>query len=105
MEKVYLETTTVSYLVSNPSRDLITAGHQAVTRQWWEDQRPLFDCFISAVVLDEIQQGDPRMAAKRLESLAGVPLLEINAKIKTRLRAICEHAGWRLPVLCTPKNC
>lgn len=137
---------------SNPSRDLITAGHQAVTRQWWENQRPLFDCFVSAVVLDEIQQGDPRMAAKRLESLAGVPVLEIteatgdlireimasgvlppraardaahvavattggvdylitwncrhiaNAKIETRLRTICENAGWRLPVLCTPEE-
>ena len=27
-----------------------------------------------------------------------------NAKIETRLRAICENAGWRLPVLCTPEE-
>jgi len=44
------------------------------------------------------------MAARRLESLAGVPVLEITAKIETRLRAICGNARWRLPVLCTPEE-
>ncbi len=140
MDKVYLETTVVSYLVSDPSRDLIVAGHQAVTHEWWDSQRPSFDCFISAVVLEEIQQGDSRMAAKRLATIAGLPVLEIaeataelirkitaagifppkatrdiahvavattgcvdylltwncrhiaNAKIESRLRAICETA-------------
>lgn len=152
METVYLETTIISYLVSNPSRDLIVAGHQAVTRQWWDVQRPLFGCFASAVVLEEVQQGDRHMAAKRLEALEGIPVLEIteataelirrivaagvlppratrdaahvaiattggvdylltwncrhiaNAKIETRLRAVCESAGWRMPALCTPEE-
>ena len=27
-----------------------------------------------------------------------------NARIETRLRAICEKAGWRLPALCTPEE-
>ena len=61
MEKVYLETTIVSYLVSDPSRDLIVAAHQALTNRWWVVRRPLFECFTSAVVLDEARQGDPRM--------------------------------------------
>jgi hypothetical protein len=27
-----------------------------------------------------------------------------NAKIETRLRAVCESAGWRMPALCTPET-
>ena len=35
--------------------------------------------------------------ARRLRAIA-------NAKIETRLRAICEKEGWRLPALCTPEE-
>lgn len=34
--KVYLETTIASYLTSRPSRDLIVAAHQQITREWWD---------------------------------------------------------------------
>ena len=34
MEKVYLETSFVSYLVARRSRDLIIAGRQQVTLDW-----------------------------------------------------------------------
>ncbi len=34
--KVYLETTFVSYLTAWPSRDLVIAAHQQITRDWWE---------------------------------------------------------------------
>jgi hypothetical protein len=33
---VYLETSVISYLTSRMSRDLVVAGHQQVTRTWWE---------------------------------------------------------------------
>ena len=35
MPKVYLETTIVSYLVASPTTDVIQAGHQEATRNWW----------------------------------------------------------------------
>jgi hypothetical protein len=38
-EKVYLETTVISYLAGRPSRDLVVAAHQEVTHQWWEGKR------------------------------------------------------------------
>ena len=32
METIYIETTIVSYLVANPSRDLILSAHQKITQ-------------------------------------------------------------------------
>jgi hypothetical protein len=75
METVYIETSVVSYLVSRPSRDLIVAGHQQLTREWWENRRAKFVCFISDVVLDEVRDGDAEPAALRLQALEGFPRL------------------------------
>jgi hypothetical protein len=39
LETVYLESTIISYLVSKPSRDLVVAAHQRITREWWARRR------------------------------------------------------------------
>jgi len=41
---VYLETTFISYLVARPSRDVIVAGHQQTTLDWWANRRSEFEC-------------------------------------------------------------
>jgi hypothetical protein len=46
-QRVYIETTIVSYLTARPSRDLILAAHQEVTRQWWERRRADFELYVS----------------------------------------------------------
>ena len=38
MPSVYLETTIISYLAAWPSRDLIVAGHQQITHDWWKQR-------------------------------------------------------------------
>jgi len=48
METIYIETTVVSYLVANPSRDSILAAHQQLTRQWWQDERQRYQCVTTA---------------------------------------------------------
>lgn len=58
MESVYIETTVVSYLVSRPSRDILVAAHQQTTNEWWHSRRQEFECFISQIVIDEIEAGD-----------------------------------------------
>jgi predicted nucleic acid-binding protein len=78
---VYIETSIISYLTAYPSRDLITAAHQQITHAWWQVRRPVFSLFASQVVLDEAAAGDPGMASKRIELLAGVPLLEITPEV------------------------
>ena len=63
--KLYVETSIVSYLTARPSRELILAAHQQVTREWWET-RSTFELFISQFVVDESAAGDPKAAESRL---------------------------------------
>ncbi len=78
MESVYLETSFISYLVARPSRDIIVAGHQQTTHDWWSNRRMLFDCVVSQVVIDEISLGDPTEVQKRLGVVTGMPSLGFN---------------------------
>lgn len=73
---LYLETTVVSYLTARPSADLVVAGHQLITRRWWEAHRDAFDFYVSEAVIEESAAGDSDAAARRLEALAGIPILE-----------------------------
>ena len=50
--RVYLETTFVSYLTARPTRDLIRAARQEITREWWETRRKDFDLYISQLVVE-----------------------------------------------------
>jgi hypothetical protein len=47
--KTYIETSIVSYLIALPSRDLVIAAHQQITRDWWAD-RAAFDLYVSQFV-------------------------------------------------------
>ena len=73
--RVYIETTVPSYLTAWPSRDLVRAAHQQITREWWA-RRDAFELYSSRLVVQECQAGDPQAAADRLAALAGIPLLE-----------------------------
>lgn len=78
---VYLETSVISYLAARPSRDLIVAANQIATNRWWETERSKFDLFISQAVLDEVQEGDPEAARRRLRLVEGIPLLDLNDEV------------------------
>ena len=79
--KLYLETTIPSYLAGRPGRDLLVAAHQSVTRDWWELRRGHFDLYISELVIQEVRAGDARLANRRLELLANIPILFVNREI------------------------
>jgi predicted nucleic acid-binding protein len=82
VRSVYVETTVISYLTAKPSRDLIVAAHQQVTREWWEKAQGRFDLYISAVVLDEVTQGNPDAAERRRSIVADMKLLEMLAAVE-----------------------
>lgn len=87
---VYLETTIVSYLTARPSRDLVTAGHQQVTREWWED-RFKFDLVISELVLREAGGGDPEFAALRLAAVRDIPVLNLDEEAMALARELVNR--------------
>jgi predicted nucleic acid-binding protein len=77
MKTVYVETSILSYLTARPSRDLLAAAHQQVTREWWDGRRGRFEVFISPLVEQEARRGDPAAAQRRVEALHGLAMLEI----------------------------
>jgi hypothetical protein len=85
--RVYLETTIPSYLTAWPSRDLIRAAHQQITREWWAG-RGAFELYSSRLVVQECQAGDPQAAVDRLAALAGIPLLEQTPEAATLAEAL-----------------
>jgi hypothetical protein len=88
MESVYLETSFISYLVARPSRDVIVAGHQQTTQEWWDKRRSLFECFVSQFVIDEASDGDPSEMQKRLAIIGGLPTIEVTSDAKDLAKAI-----------------
>ena len=76
-QSVYLETFLISYLAARPSRDLIVAGHQQISQEWW-DLRQDWDLSISALVIAEARSGDEEAARRRLGLLEGLPVLHVS---------------------------
>jgi predicted nucleic acid-binding protein len=93
MEIVYLETSFVSLLVGNPSRDLVTAANQQITRDWWRLRRGEFVCVVSSEVLREASQGDPEEARKRLEVLRELTVLRLTPEAENLARALLATGG------------
>jgi predicted nucleic acid-binding protein len=88
MESVYLETSFVSLLVGNPSRDLVTAANQQTTRDWWRLRRHDFLCVASAEVVREASRGDAQEIRKRLEILRDLPMLPVAADTDSLMLAL-----------------
>jgi len=86
--RVYVETSVISYLTSRPSRDLIVAANQQITRDWWENRRVEFELFISQLVVQEASAGDENAAEYRLRAIDEMPLLELDQNALTLAEAL-----------------
>src|SRR5437870_2112771 len=75
-ERVYIETTVVSYLTARPNRDVVIAGHQQITHEWWDTRRESYELCVSQLVLGEAAAGDPQAAQERLAVLQTMTFLE-----------------------------
>ncbi len=76
--KIYLETSIISYLTAQPSRDIVTAARQQITREWWQRRRETFDLYVSEFVIGEARLGDTRAADLRLQALEGIALIQLT---------------------------
>lgn len=81
-ETIYLETTIISYYTSRPSNDIMVLAKQRITEQWWKNNLNKFDVYISEAVFEEISEGDPDAALKRLNVVNTIPSLEITDDVK-----------------------
>jgi hypothetical protein len=90
--KVYIETSIPSYLTAWRSRDIVIAGNQETTKDWWT-RRGDFELFISVFVLDEVSAGDTEAAKLRIQALEGIPEIEITEEVDMIAERLLSHAS------------
>lgn len=89
-QKVYLETTIPSFVTSLPSRDIVIAGKQEVSREWWNNRRELFELYVSPFVIDEAQKGNAEAAAKRMQLIRNIPVIADDDEVKRIAETIIQ---------------
>ena len=78
MKTVYIETSVISYFTSRISRDIVIAGHQASTKDFWKQLNHKFSPVISALVVKEISCGDIDISQARKNSIQGFRVIDIT---------------------------
>jgi hypothetical protein len=79
--RIYIETTIPSYLTARPSRDIVQAARQQLTREWWDAERRNYDLCISQIVSDEAAAGDAAAAQRRMAVIDTLPLLDLTFEV------------------------
>jgi predicted nucleic acid-binding protein len=92
-QKVYIETTIVSYLAARPSKNSIVAGRQALTWEWWKKRRRSFDLVVSELVFQEAADGDSEASIKRLNFLGNIYSLTISDDAVHLAESLTEKGG------------
>ena len=75
---VYIETTIPSYYCDDRA---LLAADIARTREWWDQERGEYECYISAIVLDELIEGNYPTQAACLALVKDLPLLAVNQEV------------------------
>jgi hypothetical protein len=86
--RVYVETSVLGYLTSWPSGDLVVAGRQKITRDWWRYASNVFELVVSELVHREASAGDPQVIRDRLEALKDLPVLAISERAEDFARVL-----------------
>ena len=94
-QRVYLETSIISYLAARPSRDLVTAARQQLTHEWWALRRTAFEVCVSELVIAEAAAGDRDAADRRAQFIRDIALLSITDEAVDLAQKLVEAA--RLP--------
>jgi len=96
--KVYLETSFISYLVAKDSVNIFVLARQRTSRDWWTDNRVQFKLYVSDAVIREASRGNVVYANDRIEFLTGLEILAATeaalglAEELVRGKAIPENA-------------
>ena len=87
---VYIETSVVSYLTARPSRDVVVAAYQEVTREWWRTASGRFKLVASELVVTGSGAGDTDAARARLEVLESVTILNVTQNSEELTRRLLD---------------
>ena len=86
-QKIYIETSVISYLVARPSINVVMAGHQMTTQDMWFTIDN-YDVYISDIVIQEASRGDKKQSSLRLEVIESFKVLEIDDEAKDIAKAL-----------------
>lgn len=92
-QRAYIETSVVSYVVGRPTRNLLVASRQQLTREWWSTADKRFTLLVSPVVIRECAAGNPDMAARRLQTIEGIASLNLNDSVVALAGKLVEYGG------------
>jgi len=93
LECIYIETTVVSYFTARPSRDLMVAGHQEATREFWSQLTTVYEPYVSALVYEEAGRGSADQAALRLAAIKPFRMLDIDDEARALAEKIVAGKG------------
>jgi hypothetical protein len=91
--KVYVETSVVSYYSGRASRDVVIAGRQQSTQEFWPMLSGKLLPYVSALVEKEIGRGVSEIARKRQDAIASFPVLRTTPQAEQLARAIMDGHG------------
>ncbi len=83
----------VSYYTARASRDVVVAGHQQATQEFWQCLGSEFEPFVSALVIKEAGRGDAALAEKRLNAVLNFPVIENSADAEELAEKIIKGHG------------
>lgn len=92
-QAVYLETSVIGYATARPSRDLVVAGHQQITREWFALHASKYELFVSQLVVSEASGGDLEAARARTAFLEGIARLETQEPIITLASRLVQRGA------------
>ncbi len=93
MHKVYIETSVVSYFTGKMSRDIVIAGHQASTKDFWLKLNNELMPVISALVIKEASQGDIAKAEYRTRAIQGFAVIDISKEAENLAELLINQNG------------
>ncbi len=76
MQKIYIETSVISFKTSRLNDNIDTCRMQLKTKRFWEYATKHFETYISDVVIAEIEKGDKAASIKRLKTIENFKAIE-----------------------------
>jgi len=91
--RVYIETSAVSYRAGRASRDVVIAGRQQSTLDFWALLGGELSPFVSALVVKEAGKGNAELAQCRLDAIQAFPVLRTTPEAERLAAAILDARG------------